>query len=162
MLKEKTISLDDRVNTYTFIIREMPVRQRFRWKARFLLMLAKGGVELPDGADLKNVAQGENGLKTIKSLLSGIHFDDALPLIEELLACCSRVIGDVKEKVTFDTVDGYLEEETTLFKLIQEAFLLNNSFFTNAAPSASPAGENTGRPVTKSGAQPIIQTFPSK
>lgn len=162
MLKEKTISLDDRVNTYTFIIREMPVRQRFRWKAKFLLMLASGGITLPEGGDLKEFARGDSGLQTIKNLLSGVNYDEALPLIEELLNCCSRVIGDLKEKVSFDTVDGYLEDEMTLFKLIQESFLLNNSFFVNAAPSTSQDGASTGRPATTSEAQPIIQTFPSK
>ena len=162
MLKEKTITLQDRENKHTFTIREMPVRKRFDWKARFILLLSSTNADLQNDVDLTKLASGSQGISMIRSLLSGVKYEQARPLIEELLNCCERIIDGQAIQVTFDTIDGYIEDDATLMKLIQEAFLLNNSFFVNAAKSASQEKLNTERPATKSEEQPIIQTFQRK
>lgn len=131
--KEKIIKIEDRGQELTFKIKEMSAIQLESWIMRVLLLLASAGVEVPDGANLQSV--GQYLVKKGPSILGGLDYDKAKPLLDELLACCSRVIDRVEEKCTPESVDGYIQDVKTIFTLRAEAIKLNLGFL-------APEGEN--------------------
>lgn len=124
--KEITVDIQDRDQLLTFKIREMPATKLERWIIRALLLAAGSGAQVPDGADIRKAGAflAEKGL----GALSGLDFEKARPLLDELLECCSRVVERVEERCTPESVDAYILDVTTLFKLRMEAVKLNLGF----------------------------------
>lgn len=120
------ITIEDRGNQLHFVIEEMPATKLESWVIRALLLVAGAGMEVPDGADLKKAGAflADKGI----SALGTIDYEKARPLLDEMLGCCYRKIEKVKERCTPDTVDGYVEDVQTLFKLRMEAVKLNLGF----------------------------------
>lgn len=144
MRKETTVTIEDRGRPLTFKIREMPATQLERWIIRAMLLLAGSeGLEGLSGASVENAGKflSEHGLRA----LAAVDYDKAEPLLDELLACCARTDAGVEQRCTPDTVDGYIEDVRTLFKLRVEAAKLNFGFF-GESPSASPADLHIGKP----------------
>ena len=143
MRKETTVIIEDRGNPLTFTIREMPATRLERWIIRAMLLLA--GSEGPEGLSggVENAGKylSEHGLKA----LANVEYEKAQPLLDELLACCARTDAGVEQRCTPDSVDGYIEDVRTLFKLRVEAAKLNFGFF-GASPSDSPADLHIGKP----------------
>jgi len=150
MRKEKTLVIEDRGNKLTFLIREMPATRLMDWIAKALLLLAATGADVPTGAGVDAAFRhfADNGFKA----LGALDYDKAKPLLEELLGCCYRQVGNAEERVTTATADAYIEDVTTLLRLQMEAFALHFDFFQNAAQSASPAQVSIARPRRGSGA----------
>lgn len=135
--REMTITLEDRGNPLTFRLREMPASRLESWMTRVLLLLTGSGVDVPAGADLSSAGEYlmTQGLKA----LGGVDYDKAKPLLDDLLTCCHRVLPQGGElAVTPESVDGYIEDVRTLFRLRVEALKLNLGFFGVGGPSASP------------------------
>lgn len=131
--KNITITLNDRGKELKFRVYEMPATQLESWTVRAVLLLARGGKF--DGV-AKTAGQGDFN-EAAKALLaegltalSAINYEEAKPLLDEMLGCCSRVVGSIEEKCTPDTVDGYIDDIATLLKLRMEALKLNFGFFT--------------------------------
>ncbi|WP_308772419.1 phage tail assembly chaperone [uncultured Bilophila sp.] len=144
MRKETAVTIEDRGNPLTFTIREMPATQLERWIIRAMLLLAGSeGLEGISGTSIENAGKylSEHGLKA----LANVEYEKAQPLLDELLACCARTDAGVEQRCTPDTVDGYIEDVRTLFKLRVEAAKLNFGFF-GASPSGSPADLHIGNP----------------
>ena len=120
------ITIEDRGNQLHFVIEEMPATKLESWVIRALLLVAGAGMDVPDGADLKKAGAflADKGI----SALGTIDYEKARPLLDEMLGCCYRKIEKVKERCTPDTVDGYIEDVQTLFKLRMEAVKLNLGF----------------------------------
>lgn len=142
--KEIIITLEDRDNPLTFRIRQMPATKLETWLIRALLLLAGSGIEVPVGADMQKagavLAQG--GL----SMLGAVNFDKAKPLLDDLLGCCHRVLPEGGEmQVTESTVDGYIEDVRTLFRLRTEALKLNLDFFGSGVLATFRHGPETGK-----------------
>jgi hypothetical protein len=142
--KEVTIDIQDRDQKLTFRIREMPATRLESWIIRALLLVAGGGVLVPDGADLQAAGRflSEKGL----AALANVDFDKAAPLLDELLSCCSRVVERIEERCTPESVDAYIMNVSTLFKLRMEAIKLNLGFLGPEAArlSGSPEKQPTG------------------
>jgi hypothetical protein len=148
MRKEITVQLEDRGKQLTFKIKEMPATKMERWIIRALLLLLRGenaasldsAQSAVSSSDLNKAANFlmKDGVKA----LARVDYEEAEPLLEELLNCCRRVDAGVDQLCTSDTVDGYIEDVRTLFKLRMEAAKLNLSFFTEKA-STSPAEQPT-------------------
>ena len=146
MRKEIIIDIMDRDQSLTFKIREMPAARLESWIYRAFLLVVGAGAQVPGGVDIRAAGAflAEKGL----SALGGIDFDKAKPLLDELLACCSRVLERVEERCTPESVDAYILDVTTLFKLRMEAIKLNLGFlgpvgdklsgFQGKQPSATP------------------------
>ena len=122
----------------------MPATKLESWLIRAVLLLAAAGGDVPQGRDLKEAGAflAEKGL----SALARVDYDQARPLLDELLGCCSRMIGGVKERCTPEGMDAYIEDVTTLFKLRAEALKVNLGFLSEGLggllPSpVRPAGE---------------------
>ena len=155
MRKEKTLTIEDRGNKLTFLIREMPATKLMDWIARALLLLAAAGADVPTGAGLDAAYRhfADNGFKALGTL----DYDRAKPLLEELLSCCYRQTGNADEKVTMATAAAYIEDVATLLRLEMEAFALHFDFFQRAAQSASPAQVSIARPRRGFGASQNTQ-----
>lgn len=130
--KEMTITLTDDGRDLTFKIKKMSATQLESWILRASILLSKGGANI----DISNIA----GIKdlvmsgTVLKVLSGINYNEAAPLLEELLECCSRELkGGGTMQCSSDTVDGYIEDVQTLFRLKLEAAQYNFGFFTEMA-----------------------------
>ena len=143
MRKETVVTIEDRCNPLTFTSREMPATQLERWIIRAMLLLAGSeGLEgLSGGVENAGKYLSEHGLKA----LANVEYEKAQPLLDELLACCARTDAGIEQRCTPDSVDGYIEDVRTLFKLRVESAKLNFGFF-GASPSASPADLHIGKP----------------
>ena len=139
MRKEKTITLDDRGKKLTFRIKEMSATGLESWIIRAMLLVGgnkgKGGESVKNAADFINA----DGLR----LLSSLDYGKAKPLLDELLACCTRIDGGIEQLCTPDSVDGYIEDVKTLFTLRMEALKLNLDFLAQESLSGSQKGELT-------------------
>ena len=92
-------------------------------------------LELPEGAGLEAVGSvlEKDGLRA----LAAVDYDRAKPLLDEMLGTASRMLDGVSYPCTIDTVDGYIGNVSTLFRLRLECFKVNLGFFGSAAPSGS-------------------------
>ena len=142
--KEIIIDVQDREQKLTFKIREMPATRLESWIIRALLLVAGSGAQVPDGADIKAAGAflAEKGL----AALGNLDFDKAEPLLDELLGCCSRVVEKVEERCTPESVDAYIMDVTTLFKLRMEAIKLNLGFL---GPEAERLSGSPEKPSTE-------------
>lgn len=135
--KSITVTLEDRGNPLTFVITQMSASKLESWIIRAMLLLVGTGAEVPGGADLQQAAAY---IKT-KGLaaLGGLDYAKVQPLLDELLTCCQRRLdGGNLQEMTAATVDGVIEDVTTLFKLRMEALKVNIDFFPAAALATSP------------------------
>lgn len=118
MLKEKEIKIETgRDAGKVFKITEMPAFQMDRWATRALLVLGKakkGGI----------LTISSMSIEDLLSSLSGVNYDEAEPLLQELLECCSFVKNGQSIVLKKDVIDGIIEDWTTLFKLRMEALTL--------------------------------------
>ena len=153
MRKEKTIVIDDRGKSLTFKIREMSALQLESWIARAGILLAATGILDETKVDVRNVGEIAEGVsRTLAhsgiAALGKLDYDKARPLLDELLACCSRVDAGVEQPLTSDVLEGFIEDVRTLFTLRKEALALNFDFFAQGGPSASIEDGPTLRPDT--------------
>jgi hypothetical protein len=104
-----------------FRITEMPASKAERWAIRALLALAKSGVELPDGA-----LQG--GMRVLAYLglqaLTNLNFEDAEPLLDEMMGC----VQIVEPKLVRSLTDDDIEEVKTRIMLRQKILELHVGF----------------------------------
>jgi hypothetical protein len=124
--KEITIDIQDREQLLTFKIREMSATKLESWIIRALLLVAGSGALAPGGSDLGTLGAylAEKG----PTALGNVDYEQAKPLLDELLACCSRVVERVEERCTPESVDNYILDVKTLFRLRMEASKLNLGF----------------------------------
>ena len=143
MRQEKHITIEDRGGKLDFVIREMSATQLEDWTMRAVLVLAGAGSDIPANGGVEGISKtlAEHGLAAI----GAVDYAKAKPLLDEMLACCSRVVDKMEEKVTPETADAYIMDMSTLFKLRLEAFKVNFSFFGNGSPSASQEKPTTVR-----------------
>ena len=143
MRQVKDITLQDRGNSLTFRIREMSATQLEDWTMRAVLVLAGAGSDIPANGGVEGIGKylAEHGLAAI----GNVDYAKAKPLLDEMLACCFRVVDKLEEKVTPETADAYIMDMSTLFKLRLEAFRVNFSFFGSGGQSATPEKPTTVR-----------------
>lgn len=135
MRQEKRITIEDRGGKLEFVVREMSATQLEDWTMRAVLVLAGAGSDIPANGGVEGIGKylAEHGLAAI----GAVDYAKAKPLLDEMLACCSRVVDKMEEKVTPETADAYIMDMSTLFKLRLEAFKVNFSFFGSGSPSAT-------------------------
>lgn len=141
MLREKTITLEDSGKQLTFKLRQMAATQLESWTFRLGLVLAAAGSDIPidKGVEGAILYLAKHGF----AALGKISYENAKPLLDEMLGCCYRVVDRVEEQVTVETADAYIENMMTLFRLRLEAFKVNFDFFGRGGQSASPEDPNT-------------------
>lgn len=152
MRKETIITLSDDGKELKFRVRQMSASHLYDYIIRLVLALSHSGLKLTDGdeADLSKVGEHimANGLQALR----GVEHGMAKPLLDEMLACCSRISDSgVEQVVTPDSLDGFISDPRTIFKLQFEAAKLNFGFLGEAAESHSnsPEALNIGKPATQ-------------
>jgi hypothetical protein len=147
--KVEFAEIRDGENTLRFRITQMPASRLEDWLYRAVLCLGPA-LELPEGAGLESVgaALAKDGF----SKLANVKYSDAKPLLDEMLACAERDLGNGQYMpVTLATIDGYIETVQALFQLRIACFKCNLSFFGSGVPSGSPSAgtPQTGSPAIR-------------
>ena len=139
--KKIEITLKDGENEWHFEIVKMSAVKLESWIIRAALALTSSGIKVPVGADLKKV--GASLIKeNIINFIGNLEYDKAMPLLNEMLECCSRVLGNAREKCTLDSVSNYIEDIETLFELRKEAVKLNLGFLREKLDKNSDSQED--------------------
>lgn len=157
MRKTKIVTIDaeGRDKGKSFLITEFPAMRVEKWAARCLLALSRAGVEVPDEAvDAGAAAILSAGLSAFRQM----KFDDAEPLLDEMMECASFV-GDangLKDPVTGLPLGvralqpDDIEEVATLLRLRGEIFEIHTGFSLGAALSTFGAAmANSRQPATR-------------
>jgi hypothetical protein len=138
--KVSHVTLADRGEELHFIIEEMSATQLQRWVGKAIPIVAP-----LLGLEANDINGAVNALQTVEGLakLVGLEYEKVEPLLYDMLRCCTRKIdGKAIQKCTPETVDGYIQDFTTLFKLEIEALKLNLGFLQGESANQSSSPEN--------------------
>lgn len=142
------IARENRDKGKLFLIREMPTMKAEKWAIRTFLALASSGVEIP-----KEVSDA--GMAGIASLgikaLGYIKFQEAEPLLDEMIACVSIIPDPNNHAVVRNLVESDIDEVTTLLQLRKEVFELHTGFSIPGAPSGSAPGQESTKDQNSTG-----------
>lgn len=124
--KSIELQLNDRGNPLVFVVKEMSATELERWIIRAVLLVSGSNAATLGSFDVSQAGAllAEKGL----GLLGNVDYEKAKPLLDDLLGCCYRKIEKHQERCTPESVDGYIEDVATLFKLRTEALKLNLGF----------------------------------
>ena len=177
MIKEKIIKIQDGDNLLTFKVRKMGAIQGAEWmaKAGFLLGKRPDMMQSMQSAASATQAMGPapsgaqpeasepaktNGedmiMAAVMFLAMNSQYEDCRPLFMELLGCCSRIDAGVEQVCTPDTVEAFIEDPMTIFKLIKEAGAWNFSSLLGGN-QPSPSSDDSG-PARSRRSSPTIRT----
>lgn len=118
----------------TFVLTEMAASRAESWAMRAILALIKSGVELPDGFErLGMAAMAEMGINA----LSGLRWEVAEPLLEEMWTCVQIMPDPSKAHVVRDLIEEDIEEIMTRVKLRIEVWKLHVGFLKAVSLSIS-------------------------
>jgi hypothetical protein len=125
------ISTPGRDQNKRFIITEMSALKAERWAMRALLALSHAGVDIPDDARAAGMAGlAKAGLRALHDL----NFEEARPLLDEMLSCVT-IMPDAKNPtftrpLVMNEMEGDdIEEIATLWELRERIFRLHAAFF---------------------------------
>lgn len=113
----------------TFKITEMGAVQMDRWAVKALCLFGRSGQGLGTLANM--------GFVEIINAFSKVNYDDAQPLLDELLACASFKKDGVYVAMKGSMIEGVVEDFTTLFRLRVEALKLHFGFLGDGGESKS-------------------------
>jgi len=143
-LREATVKItaEGRDQNKLFHITEMPAMQAERWATKAFLALARSGDKIADEI-------ASSGLAGVAALgmkaFAGLNYDDAEPLLHEMLLCVECIPDASSPNFKRNLVDNDIEEVATLIKLRIDVFKLHINFSTPDARSTSTptaAGKN--------------------
>ena len=126
----------------TFVITEMSAFATERWATKAFLALANSGIDLPQGMAMGMQGMASMGLEA----LGKIKYDDAEPLLDEMLECVQIKPSEKappREIITGD--DGDIEEIATLLTLRMAIFKLHVNF---SMPDSTPTSALAGTEAT--------------
>lgn len=131
-----TIEREGRDRGKSFLLTEMPPRQAEKWATRALLAIGRGA-RSEASADMKEELQGA-GMAGIAALgvqaLTSIAFDDAEPLMDEMLECVtfvpdpSKLDQMTRAPITRGLIEEDIEEVGTLALLRSEVLEVHLGF----------------------------------
>lgn len=124
--KEVTITEDNRDNGKRFLITEMSAVATEDWAARLLLALTSNGFEIPQAIANAGIA-GVASLG-IPTILKGLKYEDAKPLLKEMLDCVQFKPDPNRPDYVRKLINEDVEEVGTLLKLRAEVFTLHTGF----------------------------------
>lgn len=143
MNDEVKIELEDgadaegKPRTLKFIIRKMSAFPAEAWMIRAGLLLGAEAVQLKNKQDFS----------ALLSALCKVKYEDAKPLLDELLDCCLIDVEGVRKNVT--PAIQMVQLPTTLIRLRLEALKANFGFLLPAAKSNSREEPASRRPAAK-------------
>lgn len=118
-----------------FVLTEMPAMQVESWAIRVFLALASAGAPISKDA----ASAGLAGLAAIGlSALSFIRWEDAKPLLDEMMQCVQIVPDPNRPMVKRDLIDSDIEDVRTLLFLRKEIWKLHTGFLKAADTRTTP------------------------
>lgn len=130
MRKEIEITIDQgRDAGKTFKITEMGSVQMDRWATKALCLFGRSNQGLGSLANM--------GLVEIINAFSKVDYEEAQPLLDELLACASFKKDGAYVVMKGSMIEGVVEDFTTLFRLRVEALKLHFGFLGQGGESTS-------------------------
>lgn len=136
MRKTETITIEreGRDKGKQFKLTEMSAAQAERWALRAFFALANTGVELPD--DMAD--SGMAGIAAVGlSALGKVPFEQAEPLLDEIMGCVQIVPDPSKPHVVRALIDEDIEEVATRLELRKAVWDLHTGFFSLGGLSTS-------------------------
>ena len=129
MLKEKIITLNDNGNMLKFKVRQLPATEQEKLIIKILLLVANKDVAELDVEKLRENPQMAVNAKVIMSAIEKLDYEKIEPISNTLLSCCYRIVGNMEEQCTPETVNGYVESFWTLLSLKKAALEVSFDFF---------------------------------
>lgn len=141
-----TVTDEGRDKGKTFVLTEMPASMAESWAMRALLALLANNADIPPGIERAGMAgMAEVGIKA----LSGLKWEVAEPLLDEMWSCVQIMPDPSKPHVVRPLIEEDIEEITTRVKLRAEVWKLHTGFLKAVAPSTfggSPAAAKAKKP----------------
>lgn len=147
MRKTVRIQLMDDGRALDFEVTQMAATHKQDWMLRAGLLLAQcaGKMDISFQADF-NVAWLQKELKTKGlKIFEGLPYEKVKPLLNDMLECCAYVSGAARIPCTGATIDDYVTDAMTLFRLQSEAFKVNFPGFFKGAPKKEEGAEKQSR-----------------
>lgn len=127
MRETKEIILQDRGNSLTFVIEQMPATKMQKLIAKGLFLLAGTGLAEADFSTLQKEFKNKGF-----ALLRGIDVDKAEELVNELYSCAKHKVDNMQVPLTPQNIDSIITDVRTLFTLEKEILAFNFDFFTES------------------------------
>jgi hypothetical protein len=133
-----TVTTDGRDKGKAFLITEMSAAQGESWAMRTLMALMSSNVDIPPNYQkLGMAALAQMGFKA----LSGLKWDTAEPLLQEMMACVQFIPDPRKPSIirplleSHDPENADIEEVSTRVNLRMEVWKLHTDFLLAVLPS---------------------------
>ena len=81
--------------------------------------------------------------KVIMSAIEKLDYEKIEPISNTLLSCCYRIVGNMEEQCTPETVNGYVESFWTLLSLKKAALEVSFDFFEEDGNSQATTSKAT-------------------
>ena len=81
--------------------------------------------------------------KVIMSAIEKLDYEKIEPISNTLLSCCYRIVGNMEEQCTPETVNGYVESFWTLLSLKKAALEVSFDFFGEDGNSQATTSKET-------------------
>ena len=143
MLKEKIITLNDNGNMLKFKVRQLPATEQEKLIIKILLLVANKDVAELDVEKLRENPQMAVNAKVIMSAIEKLDYEKIEPISNTLLSCCYRIVGNMEEQCTPETVNGYVESFWTLLSLKKAALEVSFDFFEEDGNSQATTSKET-------------------
>ena len=143
MLKEKIITLNDNGNMLKFKVRQLPATEQEKLIIKILLLVANKDVAELDVKKLRENPQMAVNAKVIMSAIEKLDYEKIEPISNTLLSCCYRIVGNMEEQCTPETVNGYVESFWTLLSLKKAALEVSFDFFGEDGNSQATTSKET-------------------
>jgi len=152
-----TIDAEGRDQGKMFKLIEMSAERAENWGIRLMFALGRGGVDVPPGAL-------DGGLESLAVLgvraLAALRWEDAKPLLDEMMACIVMVPDPARPQVIRQLVETDIEEISTRLRLRDEVVALHTGFSIRERLSNS-TGRVSATPSGANGTSPNIVTLPA-
>ncbi len=129
MLKEKIITLNDNGKMLKFKVKQLPATEQEKLIIKILLLVANKDVAELDVDKLRENPQAAVNTKVLMSAIEKLDYEKLEPISDMLLSCCYRIVGNMEEQCTAETVNGYVESFWTLLSLKKAALEVSFDFF---------------------------------
>lgn len=124
---EYIVEGDNRDSGKMFVITEMPATQAEKWAMRAFMAMGAAGIEVPDDIASQGVAGLSSMSDTILKSLTKVPWDQAEPLIDELMTCV-KFKPSADKSLTRSLVENDIEEIGTRLKLRWQVIQLHLGF----------------------------------
>lgn len=114
-----------------FLVTEMSAYDAEKWALRAGFALMNAGVDIPeleDGVSMQNLAA--LGMKAMMDALQGVTYEQAEPLLNDMMECVQIIPDPSKADVVRSLIDSDIDEVSTRLKLRKAVWDLHVDFFT--------------------------------